>query len=69
MSHKKLSVFATPGRHTFLVPVNRGFEVSLYFVLYSPADSSIKLVEPAGFGSLHVLPSRVAIVNGFCFSF
>lgn len=26
MSHKKLSVFATPGRHTFLIPVNRGFE-------------------------------------------
>lgn len=26
-SHKKMSVFATPGRHTFLVPVNRGFEV------------------------------------------
>lgn len=25
-SHKKMSVFATPGRHTFLVPVNRGFE-------------------------------------------
>lgn len=27
--HKKLSVFATPGRHTFLIPVNRGLaEVS-----------------------------------------
>lgn len=26
-SHKKLSVFATPGRHTFLIPINRGFEV------------------------------------------
>ncbi|XP_032785978.2 fasciclin-1 isoform X3 [Daphnia magna] len=25
-SHKKLSVFATPGRHTFLIPINRGFE-------------------------------------------
>lgn len=30
MSHKKLSVFATPGRHTFLIPVNRGFEVRIY---------------------------------------
>ena len=25
--HKKLSVFATPGRHTFLIPVNRGLAV------------------------------------------
>jgi len=25
-AHKKQSVFAKPGRHTFLIPVNRGFE-------------------------------------------
>lgn len=34
-SHKKLSVFATPGRHTFLIPINRGFEViDLLFFLW-----------------------------------
>lgn len=26
LAHKKLSVFATPGRHTFLIPVDRGFQ-------------------------------------------
>jgi hypothetical protein len=30
-------VFATPGRHTFLIPINRGFEVIdlLFFIFFS----------------------------------